>query len=440
MTRAGKILIEVTASEMRVAVLEHGSLIEYFTESKASTPTRVGQIHRSEVVSLVPSLNAAFVRLYGTGTGTGTEQMGFLHVSEIPHELVLKEHIEALETGRNKREANELYPDISRLLKVGQRIDVQILKDGVGRKGPKVTGFLSVPGKYLVRLEGVPQVMISKRLDREEERDRLRALALDLTGPNHGFIVRTSAESCSQTDLRDDAAELEAIWQKLENARQTVKGDECAMLYGEESLVSKVLRDIYKGDRMDIVVAGGGEGREWLETLPTRDLNISVHDEESPGELFSLYKIDEQLASALRRLVRLPSGATIVIDTVEAMTVVDVNTGRNVSNANTQQTILKTNVEAAREIARQIRLRNIGGVIVIDFVDMHFAEDRKFVLETLEAFLKFDRFQTKVYPFTELGLVQVTRKRSSYSLKQQLTRTCGECGGAGVVRRDSIVT
>jgi ribonuclease E len=336
------------------------------------------------------------------------------------------------EVNYNEEDLDGEAPRIEKVLKAGQPVLVQVTKDPIGAKGARLTAQVSLAGRYLVLQPEDNTFGISRRLP-ETERSRLRDILKEVRPKGLGLIVRTAAEGASADDLRADLARLQARWEAVE--RKAKKSSAPAAIYSEPELVVRVIRDIFSPDFVELVVDGDelyARVEEYLtEVAP--DLLPKLHKHQGKLPVFEHYRVVEQIHKALERKVWLPSGGSIVIDRTEAMTVVDVNTGKFVGKANLEETVVANNLEAADEIVRQLRLRDIGGIIIIDFIDMLFERNQQAVVDRLRAALARDKTKSQVMEVSSLGLVQMTRKRVSGGLLDSFSETCPTCDGRGVV-------
>ncbi len=426
-----EILVSDEGGELRLAVREDGALVEYYEEG-AEAQRVAGNIYKGRVENVLPGMQAAFVNI-------GLEKNAYLYVDDA-HPAAELEAEEDL--SRELPEALAPRPPlagrqpIDRLLRPGQEIVVQVSKEPVGTKGARVTRHLTIPGRFLVLLPGVDYVAVSHRIASEEERERLRGLARRVKPNGAGLIVRTAAEGRAEDELAQDARALEGLWAQIRQRVRRLPAP--ALVHQDQDLLFRVLRDGLSPDVTRVIVDSPeleAKVRE-LVAVFAPELAGRVHrfDAGKDGRrasLFDAFGVDDDLQRALARRVWLPSGAYIVIDHTEALTCVDVNTGRFVGSTKLAETVLATNLEAAREIARQLRLRDVGGIIVIDFIDMTVLEHRQKVLDTLQEWLRRDRAKAAVLGITHLGLVEVTRQKRRQSLPDLLTRTCPYCGGSG---------
>lgn len=405
-----EILINITPMESRVAVVENGVLQEVYVER----PQRrgiVGNIYKGKVVRVLPGMQAAFVDI-------GLERAAFIHASEIV-----------------KRETST-SDAISALVHEGQSLVVQVTKDPIAKKGARLTTHLSVPSRYLVYMPGTRHVGISLKIEDEQERDRLKQIvnqvvAAEQIPSSGGFILRTAAEGASAEGIAADVRYLHRLWGQIVGQIQTASAP--SVLYEDLTLALRTLRDLVS-PRIEKVRIDSRETYQRVKSFVEELMpEISGCLEHYPGErpIFDLYGVEDEVQKSLERRVALKSGGYLVIDPAEAMTTIDVNTGAFVGHRTLEETIFKTNLEAATAIARQLRLRNIGGIIIIDFIDMEDEEHRRQVLRTLEKQLERDHAKNNIIGITELGLVQMTRKRTRESLEQILCEPCPHCQGRG---------
>ncbi len=403
-------LVRQQGERTQIAVLEDDILVEHYVD-KASHQSYVGNVYLGKVQNVLPSMEAAFVDI-------GKGRNAVLYAGEVNFDA------SGLE-GVAKR--------IESALKSGQSIMVQVTKDPIGHKGARLTSQVSLPGRYLVYVPGASMTGISRKLP-DTERTRLKQILKKVAPEEGGIIVRTAAEGATEEELLHDVTRLVAQWQAIERKAKTASAPD--LLYGEPDLTIRVVRDIFNEDFTKLVIASDSEWDLVDEYVRYVAPNLSERLERWAGDedLFGAYRIDEQLAKALDRKVWLPSGGSLVIDTTEAMTVIDVNTGKFTGQGgNLEQTVTRNNLEAAEEIVRQLRLRDIGGIIVIDFIDMVLESNRDLVLRRLIECLARDRTKHQVAEVTSLGLVQMTRKRVGSGLLAAFSVPCEQCSGRGVL-------
>jgi ribonuclease G len=402
-----EILINVTPQETRVAITGAGVVQELLIERSASRGL-VGNIYVGRVARVLPGMQSAFVEI-------GLARAAFLHVADI------RQHGEK---------------PIERLLAEGEPLLVQVVKDPIGSKGARLSTQISIAGRLLVYLPQDPHIGISQRIEDENGRAALRERLKDLLPADEkgGFIVRTLAETAAEEELRADLAYLRHLWQTIHE--RSLGADPPKLLYQDLSLAQRVMRDMVTVDTTRVLI----DSRETYQKLaafaerymPQVRQRLEHYTGERP--LFDLYNVETEIEKALSRRVELKSGGYLIIDQTEAMTTIDVNTGGFVGNRNFDDTVFKTNLEAAQAIARQLRLRNLGGIIIVDFIDMEGDEHRTAVLEELRRALARDRTRLTLNGFTALGLVELTRKRTRESLAHVLCEPCPTCGGRGEVR------
>ncbi|MFC3912565.1 ribonuclease G [Pseudaeromonas sharmana] len=412
-----ELLVNVTPSETRVALVEHGTLQEVHIERQAKRGL-VGNIYKGKISRVLPGMQAAFVDI-------GMEKAAFLHASDIvPHtECVDVREKEHFQVG-----------NIAELVRQGQDIMVQVVKDPISTKGARLTTDITLPSRYLVFMPGSAHVGVSQRIESETERERLKQIVLRQVDELGGFIVRTAAEGVGERELEQDTQFLKRLWRKVLERRQLNKP--CSILYEDLSLAFRILRDFVGAD-LDKIRVDSRLTFEQLksfteEFVPEMVDKLDYYAGDSP--IFDLHDVENEIQRALERKVELKSGGYLIIDQTEAMTTIDINTGAFVGHRNLEETIFNTNIEATAAIARQLRLRNLGGIIIIDFIDMQSEDHRRRVLQSLEQALARDRAKTSVNGFSHLGLVEMTRKRTRESLEHILCSECPECKGRGRVK------
>ncbi len=423
-----ELVINTTSHETRVALLEGGHIAELYIERERERGI-VGNIYKGRVIRVLPGMQAAFVDI-------GLAKAAFLYVADVLDEMEQVERsIEGDEQLANQEESEPVpLPPIENLLHEGQELLVQISKEPIGTKGARITSHISLPGRHLVYMPTVDHVGISRRIESEEERDRLRRIVEQMRAPGTGFIVRTVSEGKREEDLRLDMEFLVGLWETLSRGLDEIAAP--ALVHSDLDVTSKVLRDILTEDVQRIIVDNLNEYNKILRFLQTfmPRLNFCIDLFKGDEPIFDAYGLEVEISRALGRKVWLKSGGSIVIDQTEALTAIDVNTGRYVGKHNLEDTILKTNLEAVREIAFQLRLRNIGGLIIIDFIDMEKEAHREKVHATLEDALKGDKNKSNILKISELGLVEMTRKRVRESIGRTLCEPCTYCEGSGYVK------
>ncbi|MDQ0923134.1 ribonuclease E [Pseudarthrobacter sp. W1I19] len=413
-----QMIVRQRDDRIQIAVLEDGVLAEHFV-SKTQQDSLIGNVYLGKVQNVLPSMEAAFVDI-------GRGRNAVLYAGEVNWEAVNLE-------GKQRR--------IENALKSGDTVLVQVTKDPVGHKGARLTSQISLPGRYLVYVPGGSMTGISRKLP-DVERNRLKRILKDRLPEQAGVIVRTAAEGASEEELTHDINRLRAQWEGIESQSKSTKILAPELLYGEPDLTIKVVRDVFNEDFSKLIVSGE-EAWDTIEAYVTYvapDLVGRLEKWTKDQDIFAAWRIDEQIHKALERKVFLPSGGSLVIDRTEAMTVVDVNTGKFTgSGGNLEETVTKNNLEAAEEVVRQLRLRDIGGIIVIDFIDMVLESNRDLVLRRLVECLGRDRTKHQVAEVTSLGLVQMTRKRMGTGLLEVFGEQCEACAGRGVVTHDDPV-
>ncbi len=417
-----ELLINVTPMECRVALVENGVVQELFVERTARRGL-VGNIYKGKVVRVLPGMQAAFVEI-------GLSRTAFLHVNDIVWPKREKENPEP--------------PGIHEVVHEGQTLTVQVMKDMMGSKGARLTTDLSIPSRYLVYMPYGEHIGVSQRIESDSERERLKTLTRQLrdeiaSSLKGGVIVRTAAEGVSEAELRHDMQFLIKLWQHINDRKQREAAP--SLIYEELPLYQRVVRDMVTPDVGKVLIDSRETHAKVLEFAVGFVPGVEDRIEHYPGErpLFDLYNIEEDLQKALMRKVTLKSGGYLIIDQTEAMTTVDVNTGSFVGTRTLEDTVFKTNLEATHAICRHLRLRNLGGIIIIDFIDMQEAEHRQQVLKSLEKMLSRDHAKTKITQVSELGLVEMTRKRTRESLEHLLCETCSTCQGRGSVKTAETV-
>jgi ribonuclease G len=430
-----EILINVRPQETRVAYVDGGVLVDYKVERKTS-PTLVGSIHRGKVIRVLPGMQAAFIDI-------GLEKAAFLYVGDIRADvedqlssLDRDEPIEEDSDDGNFREPPKV--PIQDLLSEGQHILVQVAKDPIGSKGARLTTHLSLPGRFVVYLPTVRHLGISRKIEDEKERDRLKALVQKIN-PSGGVIVRTAGESAPEESLKNDIEYLDRLSKDI--IKNYDKKKTAGPIHQEMDVELRAIRDMVSEEVTTVWVDDQDVHKKIVkfvsQLMPKYKQNIILYSDPKP--LFDLYGIDLEVSRSLDRKIWLKSGGYIVIDEAEALVVVDVNTGKFVGKRDLEETILKTNLEAVKEIAHQLRIRNCGGIIIIDFIDMEKETHREKVMSLLNEELTKDRARTHVVSMSQLGLVEMTRKRIRPSLIKTLCEPCSYCDGKGFIKRKSTI-
>ncbi|MFK8257008.1 ribonuclease G [Erwinia sp. AnSW2-5] len=412
-----ELLVNITPSETRVAYIDGGILQEIHIEREARRGI-VGNIYKGRVSRVLPGMQAAFVDI-------GLEKAAFLHASDI------MPHTECVARDEKK---NFIVRDISELVRQGQDLMVQVVKDPLGTKGARLTTDITLPSRYLVFMPGASHVGVSQRIESEAERDRLKSVVASYCDELGGYIIRTAAEGVGEDELASDAAFLKRLWTKVIERKK--RNQTRCRLYGEVALSQRILRD-FAGAALDRIRIDSRLTFEHLveftsEYIPEMTAKLELYVGKQP--IFDLFDVENEIQRSLDRKVELKSGGYLIIDQTEAMTTIDINTGAFVGHRNLEETIFNTNIEATQAIARQLRLRNLGGIIIIDFIDMNNDEHRRRVLHSLDQALSKDRVKTGVNGFSQLGLVEMTRKRTRESIEHVLCQDCPVCKGRGTLK------
>ena len=419
-----ELIINVRSFETRIALLEDRVLAELYLE-RTKDRGIVGNIYKGKVVKVLPGMQAAFVDI-------GLEKAAFLYVSDVYGGMEDYEEI-GFQGEEMTLYFNPSSP-IEDLLSEGQEIMVQVSKEPLGTKGTRITSHITLPGRYLVFMPTVDHIGVSRRIKDEKERRRLRELVQSIKPSAGGYIVRTASEGADTDEIRNDMEFLLHLWENFQRKRETSPAP--SLIHNDLTMVLRVIRDILSPLVNRIVI----DSREEYENIrsfinmymPKQKYEITLYEGQEP--VFDAYGIEMEIDKISGRKVWLKSGGYIVIDMAEALVAIDVNTGRYVGKRNLADTILKTNLEAAKEIAYQLRLRNIGGIIIIDFIDMDREGDREKVYQFLEESLKKDRQKTSIFKISELGLIEMTRKRTRESITRILSEPCPYCEGGGLIK------
>ncbi|MEK7237915.1 MAG: Rne/Rng family ribonuclease, partial [Nitrospirota bacterium] len=421
-----EIIINASPEEIRVALLEMGQLAELYIERKKDI-SLVGNIYKGKVIKILPGMQSAFVNI-------GFEKATFLHVADVYSSFDYSVFGEDIE-----EETIPFHLPIEELLQEGQDVLVQVSKDPIGTKGARVTSYITIPGRYLVLMPGVEHIGISRRISDEQERTRLKELVTSLKPQNIGLIVRTASEGCAEDEIKKDIDYLMLLWENIQRKKDKVTSPH--LLYSDLDLAFRSVRDLLGHEVGKLVVDSEDEYNRLVEFVntyfPKLASKIELYEGEEP--ILDAYGIEIEIPKALGRRVWLKSGGYIVIDQTEALTSIDVNTGKFVGKATLEDTILKTNLEAVREIAYQIRLRNLGGIIIIDFIDMEKEENKNKLFTAFQEAMSKDRVKSTILQVSELGLIQMTRKRVRESLGRTLCAPCPYCEGKGFVKSATTV-
>jgi ribonuclease G len=422
-----EIVVHATTREKRVAILEDSKLVELMHE-RPDERRIVGDMYLGVVEAIVPGLQAAFVDI-------GAEKSAFLHASDLVSDEDDDDENGEANGGKPRqrvRRRDRTYPPIQDVLRKGQTLLVQVTKEPIGTKGARVTSQVSMPGRFLVYMPTSTHVGVSRKIEDREERSRLKKMIRNvLKEGDGGVIVRTVGEELTQKTFDRELKSLRKAWDKIQKRQQGTKAP--ALVYEDARLTSGLIRDIFS-DQIDKLSVDSSELhheiKSYLGTVDPDLLDrVELYDGETP--IFDAFGIEEEIRNAFKRKVDLPSGGHVVIEQTEALVSIDVNTGRYTGRKDPKQTILRTNMDAAVEIARQLRLRDVGGIIVIDFIDMDEEASRNKVVSQMRTHIGRDRARTKIFTISELGLLQMSRQRVSPSLDQRMTQPCPYCEGTG---------
>src|SRR5687767_8637303 len=423
---AKEMLINVSeGEECRIALVENGRLEELYMERTSAT-SHVGNIYKGRVTNVEPSIQAAFID-FGLGRN------GFLHISDLMPSYFGRAGDDITESVGRKM-ARRDRPPIQRCLRRGDEIIVQIIKEGIGTKGPTLSTYLSIPGRILVMMPGMGKMGVSRKIEDEEERRKLRQILDGLKPPKDvGFIIRTAGIGKSKTEIQRDLTYLSRLWATLEKKRKEPAPVE---LYTEGDLVTRTVRDVFSTDVDKIVVDNKDVAKRVKEVIkitnPRTKNKVDLYEE--PVPLFHQYGIEREIEQMYSRHVPLPSGGSLVIDSTEAIVAIDVNSGKFRDHSDAEMTAFKTDMEAAEEIPRQLKLRDLGGVIICDFIDLRYERHRRDLEKRLHENLSHDRAKTKMLRMSQFGIIEMTRQRMRPSLKRSIYCDCPYCKGAGLVK------
>ncbi len=428
---AREIVINATKHESRIAVLDEGQVVELWVE-RTRHRTIVGNIHKGRVTKVLPGMQSAFVDL-------DLERDAFLYVSDVLEEIEVFESESSEELTLD--EAPRPETSISDLLREGQEIVVQVSKDTIAGKGARITSHVTLPGRFLVYMPTVNHIGVSRRIENEEERLRLKHI-LESIRPqgSGGFIVRTAGEQHNEDDFRADMKYLTELWDQIR--RRAEKASAPTLIHHDLDLVLRTIRDVLTPEFKTVWVDSVEQYQRIVEFLdqiqPALVSRVRLYRRDEP--VFDDFGIEAEIAKALNSKVWLKSGGYIVINQTEALVAIDVNTGKYVGRKNLEETVFRTNLEAAKEIVRQIRLRDLGGIIVLDFIDMEDLSNRAALFAAFENEIKKDRSKTKILQISEFGLIEMTRKRVRQSLERSLTQPCPYCSGSGRIKSNTTIS
>lgn len=425
------ILISSDSNEIQVAILEDGCLEEFYID-RSDSGRMFGNIYKGKVKTVIPGMGAVFVDL-------GTKKDGFLYVTDaLKSPLDLEAEFDEQTQPVEKR--NDRFKRIDEVLKIGQEVIVQIVKEPIGNKGPRLTTHFSIPARYLVMMPGEAKVGVSRRIEDRQERERIRNIFKEIEIPRGvGFIVRTAGEGKGATEFTRDIKYLIRSWKKIHGMISHKKAP--SQIHMELDLVERIIRD-HLVEETDTLVIDSRDVYRKVERflhlyLPGQQVNLIMHQDRMP--LFEKYNIEKEIERTFQKNVYLKSGGYIVIEQTEGLVAIDVNTGKFTGTKNLEETVYKTNLEAAWEVARQLRLRDVGGIIIIDFIDMEHAEHRRNLFRTFKDAVRKDRAKTNILKISELGLVEMTRQRIRPSLESAVYDTCTYCEGKGMVKSNTTM-
>jgi len=433
-----ELIINAKHYETRVALIEDGVVAEFYSERKTGQEL-LGNIYVGKVTRVLPGMQAAFVDI-------GVERTAFLYVSDVHRDMLNIEQplFDDPESDENPDpEDSEIHQSnqwklinfqIEDLVREGQHIMVQVTKEPVGEKGARLTSYISIPGRHLVLMPNVDHIGVSRSIEDKDKKERLRELVREIRPDNSGFIIRTISEDASKEALKSEMDFLLTLWAEIKKKRE--KRSSPGLIHKDLPIALRAVRDLFTNEIDRLIIDSDDEYRRIMEFIstfaPSRKYSIERYDENIP--ILEAFGVEKEISRALDPKVQLKSGGHIVIDRTEALTAIDVNTGSYVGKTNLEETTLKTNLEAAKEIARQLRFRNIGGLIVIDFISMDEKQNKERVYETIKEALGKDKAKTNALPLSDLGLIEMTRKRTRPSLNTLQTEPCLQCNGRGLIK------
>jgi len=439
---SSEIFINSNQREIRVALMENNLLVELFIEHNAHKGI-VGNIYKGKVTKILPGMQVAFVDI-------GLEKAGFLYVGDIDVVDMLGYEVDALAPppiededkdlpfeGKSGRPHHDLK--IQDILQDDQEILVQIAKNPLGTKGARITNYITLPGRHVVYMPTINNISISRRIEDENEKERLKQLISEVGNEGAGYIVRTAGQEAMRSDFESDVSFLHHLWENLKKKSEGISAPH--LVYEDLNLIFRSMRDLFANDTERLVIDSKSDYEKCLEFCTTYLPHLSDKIElyKDPMPIFDHYGVELDINRALGRTIWLKSGGYIIIDQTEALIAIDVNTGKYVGHSDPEDTILKTNLEALKEVVYQLRLRNIGGIIIVDFIDMANEENKEIVSNALKQALKSDRSRTRILKISELGLVEMTRKRVRESLVQTLCDPCDYCEGKGYIKSPSTI-
>ncbi len=424
-----EIIVNATPLETRVAILEDKTLTEIFIERDSNRGT-AGNIYKGRVTKVLPGMQSAFVDI-------GLERDAFLYVSDHFSSAEEYERLWGIEEGSNGNDnggRSARHGHIEDILKEGQAVLVQVSKESIAAKGARITSYVSLPGRFLVLMPSIDYAGVSRKIENERERRRLKQIVSEVRRDNYGWIVRTEGLKKGREELEADMNYLRNMWEDLR--RRAERATAPTLIHRELDVVCKVLRDLFSAEFDRVTIDSESVYRQTLDFMKAVQPALSnrVHHYRKENSIFEEYGIEAELEKALRSRVWLKSGGSIVINQTEALVAIDVNTGKYVGKKRLEDTVLKTNLEAVEEVCRQLRLRDLGGIIVVDLIDMEEHRNRRKVQEQFEEALRRDRAKTKLLQISEFGLVEITRQRTKRSLERILCQPCPYCLGSSHIR------
>jgi ribonuclease G len=429
---ATELIISVTSQEMRIAKLENNILTDIQIE-RGRHKGIVGNIYKGKVMRILPGMQAAFVDI-------GLEKAAFLHVSDISPEMAsLKLDDDSLDTEERKKPKAHYTDQIQDLIKEGQELIVQVAKDPMGTKGARLSSHISLAGRHLVYMPTISHVGVSRKIENDKERGRLKGIINKLRFENEGFIARTLCEGQSAKKIKTDIFFLHRLWKNIQKKQAKLLAP--SIVYSDLNILLRTIRDLLTDDVKKIVVDSKRTFKELIKFISQLDPQMQKICELYRGSepVFEHYEIDTEISRALEKKVWLKSGGYIIIDETEALVSIDVNTGKFVGSRNLEDTIFKTNLEAVKEVVYQLKLRNLGGIIIIDFIDMDKPSNREKIYKALEDALKNDKAKSTILRISELGLVEMTRKRVRASLGRSMQERCPYCEGNGLIKSKATI-
>jgi ribonuclease G len=440
---SSEIFINSNQREIRVALMENSLLVELFIEHNAHKGI-VGNIYKGKVTKILPGMQVAFVDI-------GLEKAGFLYVGDIDVIDMLGLEKDAFAPPPPLADEDKDLPfegkpgrphidvKIQDILHEGQEILVQIAKNPLGTKGPRITNYITLPGRHVVYMPTINHISVSRRIEDENERERLKQLISEIGDEGSGYIVRTAGQDALKSDFESDVNFLHHLWENLRKKSEGISAPH--LVYEDLNLIFRSIRDLFTNNTERLVIDSKSDYEKCLDFCTTYMPHLSHKIElyKDPMPIFDHYGVELDINRALGRTIWLKSGGYIIIDQTEALIAIDVNTGKYVGHSDPEDTILKTNLEALKEVVYQLRLRNIGGIIIVDFIDMANEENKEIVSNSLKQALKSDRSRTRILKISELGLVEMTRKRVRESLMQTLCDPCDYCEGKGYIKSPSTI-